>query len=294
MNSDEDGKSTDPVDQFGEWLDEVYSKNYRVKLVKDLRYAMRDGATLIREASDGRYTDLKRSIDRYREFQTEMGIKPIMKQWPARDASLKGRARRKKKVNRGPKKIDRSVWLEVLRLAEQDHHQAAPAIHLCMLSGLRIGDVLRVEKDALAEAQQREDGYLVLELKNANRITATIHAAPRPWNRIWGDLKGSQHKNIASLCTLNFNPDATTHGAAYQSCRRRFMKYCKIANVPGKPNLHRLRHSVATFLHESGQSLADIQATLGHKNPKTTLGYLKDAQATMVADGLRSWSSQFD
>lgn len=62
---------------------------------------------------------------------------------------------------------------------------------------------------------------------------------------------------------------------------RRFRRLCAHAGVPGA-TLHRLRHSVATFLVSQGKIL-QAQARLGHRDAATTLrGY---SHALPLADG---------
>jgi integrase len=56
---------------------------------------------------------------------------------------------------------------------------------------------------------------------------------------------------------------------------------CDQANV-ARFNPYKLRHSFATRLRRAGMDLADVQAMLGHKNPKTTARYAEVAPEKLV------------
>jgi site-specific recombinase XerD len=61
---------------------------------------------------------------------------------------------------------------------------------------------------------------------------------------------------------------------------RRFKEYVKGAGLPWEPKdpmkitLHKLRHTIASWLHMKGVSPAAIQHLLGHRDIKTTMRYL--------------------
>lgn len=54
--------------------------------------------------------------------------------------------------------------------------------------------------------------------------------------------------------------------------------------IPGKVNLHRLRHSFATSLLSAGMSLNSLKMLLGHKDIRMTLGYAAVTQETVRAE----------
>jgi site-specific recombinase XerD len=58
-------------------------------------------------------------------------------------------------------------------------------------------------------------------------------------------------------------------------------------------NPYKLRHSFATRLRREGADLADVQALLGHENPKTTARYAQvsvDKLITAVQRMERGWN----
>src|ERR1019366_8968340 len=57
-----------------------------------------------------------------------------------------------------------------------------------------------------------------------------------------------------------------------QAFYKSWMLACDQAHVV-RFNPYKLRHSYATRLRRAGADIADVQALLGHKNPKTTQRY---------------------
>jgi integrase len=67
-----------------------------------------------------------------------------------------------------------------------------------------------------------------------------------------------------------------------QSFYKSWMHACEDAAVT-RFNPYKLRHSFATMLRREGADIADVQALLGHKSPKTTLRYAGVSQAKLAA-----------
>jgi site-specific recombinase XerD len=66
-----------------------------------------------------------------------------------------------------------------------------------------------------------------------------------------------------------------------QAFYKSWMLACDQANVP-RFNPYKLRHSFATLLRRNGADLADVQALLGHKSPKTTARYADVSREKLV------------
>ena len=56
----------------------------------------------------------------------------------------------------------------------------------------------------------------------------------------------------------------------------------KKAGITKRISCHTLRHSFATHLIESGSSVSEVQALLGHKSPETTFVYVHTAGPKMI------------
>jgi site-specific recombinase XerD len=80
------------------------------------------------------------------------------------------------------------------------------------------------------------------------------------------------------------------HGPLYtESSINQFLKYwAKKCGINKKIHAHKLRHTFATHLHESGVDLNIINELLGHSDVKTTEIYTKTSQAYRKAPSLLS------
>jgi len=67
-----------------------------------------------------------------------------------------------------------------------------------------------------------------------------------------------------------------------QAFHKSWMLACDQAHVE-RFNPYKLRHSFATMLRREGADLADVQALLGHKSPKTTARYADVSQEKLAA-----------
>lgn len=90
----------------------------------------------------------------------------------------------------------------------------------------------------------------------------------------------------------SMNPDVESLFCDLQGTKRlsNFRIYCVVKKVAKKAGLqkvypHKLRHSAATFMRDSGMDLLDIKEQLGHSSISTTEGYI-DANVTKRKQGM--------
>lgn len=57
---------------------------------------------------------------------------------------------------------------------------------------------------------------------------------------------------------------------------------CKIAGISKRVHPHLFRHSYATDLYQNGVGLGEIQVLLGHKDIKTTIGYIHQYEERLI------------
>jgi hypothetical protein len=72
------------------------------------------------------------------------------------------------------------------------------------------------------------------------------------------------------------------HPLTRSYCSERLRTYAERCNILVTP--HRLRHSCATLLLNSGAPVLTVQTLLGHKRVDTTLGYARLYDGTVAAD----------
>jgi integrase len=111
----------------------------------------------------------------------------------------------------------------------------------------------------------------------------------------------AQYRRAQAARRLTLGAAYTDHGYLFtsdtgrpldvtSSPNARFHAICEAAELPKNPP-YNLRHTCASILHDRGVPVRQIQRWLGHKDVKTTLGYIEarpDAQALTAAEMTRA------
>ncbi len=186
-----------------------------------------------------------------------------MKDAAKRKGPRGGRAPREDKVA-----LDEDAWRSLRQRAEQDKDAKAVAVQILCRSSLRIGDVLRIAREAVQVGLQTGDLKVVMK----GQHTVAFPAAPirtqlerllqfRDWDAVQ-DLLGG------------------TYWSATKQVSRRLKYYAWELGIPGV-HPHLLRHCALTYLaHGTGTSTA--QALAGHASPVTTAKYTRRPPSTKV------------
>jgi len=220
----------------------VLLKSYQ----KDLRYRI----DILRSAfTGGKYLDeIEKVAERVKKVGNAGGLKP------ATINRLLAILRRIGRINRAqatisllPGERSRQVYLtaeEVNLLCEKADPRLADFIHFACLSGMRRGEILRLEPHHL------KDGAALIEVSKSGRP----RRVPLPPEAL----------EIAERC-LPFNLTATNINRMFRHAR----------TVAGLPHvrLHDLRHTYASWLVQSGASLTAVRDLLGHSNLAVTSKY---------------------
>lgn len=72
-----------------------------------------------------------------------------------------------------------------------------------------------------------------------------------------------------------FGSQARAYHISSRTAGYYLQRACEKAKIPGRHNLHKLRHTYAGHIHEAGIDIRLIQEVLGHKDIRTTLIYTK-------------------
>jgi integrase len=152
------------------------------------------------------------------------------------------------------------------------HKKAGPRLQvimdLCVRTGERIGDVLRIRRTDLLD-----EGIRFEQMKTgAKRIV--------PWTlelRAVVDRAKALHGNIRALTLLHNRRGKTPD---YRTVKLQWDKACAAAGVTDA-HLHDLRAVAATWAKKQGK---DPTALLGHTSPTQTARYLRDREE-VVAEG---------
>ncbi len=139
-------------------------------------------------------------------------------------------------------------------------------------SGLRVSEVLHLHYDDISrtnmqihvrDTKNRSDRYTILSKRNLDILTEYWFAKGKP--------RGILFPN-------KFTGEYLTISTVEQVIRR----VAKAAELPAGVTPHCLRHSFATHLMEDGVDPRNIQALLGHRDPKSTEIYLHTSNKTLM------------
>lgn len=166
----------------------------------------------------------------------------------------------------------------------QKGHQYYAAIHICLYTGLRIGEALglrwqdidlrRRELSVCGTMTEKGVWQDVPKTKNSFR---TIPFGETLYNLLLQERKRQAEASLAisRYCIYNsgnyvcVRPDSGVHLKVQDF--RHFNKWCK--DVLGYGSAHTLRHTHATMLLEAGESIEAVSKRLGHSNVMTTSKY---------------------
>jgi len=142
------------------------------------------------------------------------------------------------------------------------HHLA---ILVGLLHGLRVSEALAIQGHDVADGK--------LAVKRLKKSRPTLHAL-----RIDADPVFDASPLLALAVA---NPDTLLFDWTRQYMDRIFKQYCALAGIHSvKAHYHVLKHSICVLIWNDTHDLNAIQDRVGHKNPSSTLVYMRtDASA---------------
>lgn len=150
-------------------------------------------------------------------------------------------------------------------------------------TGLRVGDVLRVDFEVLKRAVR--EGVLDAERKGGTFIQVPLGIL-EPWSALLaglrtGRLNADRHENVAAyVADGDHNPDAG--GAAYQRIDRRLKHWQRELTLEGRAHTHRLRRTVAVHALEATDNPVTVQQMLGNTSMNATGRYVDELNVRKV------------
>lgn len=146
---------------------------------------------------------------------------------------------------------------------------AIAGLRLSEVSSLKLGDIdLNTSEIFVRQGKGRKDRVAVIDRELAEALN------------VWLIYRDSMDpKTDALFCDL--------HGTKPLASVRIYSIVKATAKKAGIENVfpHRLRHSAATFMYDSGMDILEIKEQLGHEDIKTTEGYI-DANETKRKQGM--------
>jgi integrase len=158
--------------------------------------------------------------------------------------------------------MPRTHWLEagqIAELVENSSPRLRPIVQVALLTGLRLGDILRLTWDRIDLAQglirvMQGKTQTPLLLPMSEALAEVLQAIPRVM-----DSPNVFHQHGRSVRRFGW-------------VRTDFTKAIKAAGLVGT-RFHDLRHTAATQLRRLGRDLQVVQQLLGHKTIRTTMRY---------------------
>jgi len=204
-------------------------------------------------------------------------------------SALGGRASKVGRVREARSLSDVSWSALIGKLAERDE-VAARVLEVMSGTGLRVGDVLRIEVAALRECE--ETGSVRVILKGGVRSVVLCEGAPEAWRGLCAACPG-QSGLVAGHVAPRGDGGAEAGGAAYKRVQRLLHEVCADAGITEAVWTHRIRRTVGVQAYRATEDTLAVRDLLQHKSSRTTEGYLSEARPDRVAELQRKIASKF-
>lgn len=170
---------------------------------------------------------------------------------------------------------DDDYW-KLIEAVEQSEDPRDQIIYALCVSGLRIGDVLRLGNSDL-EHLSLENRTLWLVQKGGDRRSYPLdesQLAPFLWLR--KHVLADARPNVARL--VSRDGETHPHSTAYQRVSERMRELGRELGLSGRVYLHRLRRTTARLVYDASKDIRLVQSLLGHSSPRTSFGYINESQ----------------
>lgn len=218
----------------------------------------------------------------YNEFASATKAPKLAFEYPP-DPIVPRALRRKTKQTKEPiTSFSNQEWKALARKLWMDDSPQSHVLRVLMVTGLRVGDVLRIPRTTIEKAFEREDGLITLQLKGGKKVYSAVKGPPeKEWRTLLTGLTNADKENPARYVSQR----GTTWMASYMQVRRVFQATCKEIKVEGQHNVHRIRRTVLVQVRKA-VGLDFAQRVGGHKDSSTTEIYTNEAQVDVIMKGL--------
>lgn len=189
----------------------------------------------------------------------------------------------KTKRKSAPRSIDATTWARLVQHIEADASDEARVLEVMAATGLRIGDVLRVNRIELTHGLRT--GMMEVTYKGDEKNNYSVEGARRAWLRLqalW-EKNAPNAKNVAEWISPGGGGSWMPGDAAYSRVRNHMRASCVLLDITERVWLHRFRRTVAVAaLDETGGDIVAVQKLLGQRSIASTQKYTdeQDAAAT--------------
>lgn len=190
--------------------------------------------------------------------------------------------------------FDPADWQALRAVLSSSEKLEDRLLELALLTGLRAGDVLRIERGALTAAVEAGEPLAVMakgrKLRRLLLGTGVLYDAAA---KLHDQLSGLEitEGTLAEALIPKASP-VHPYKAAYQRLLRRLKEVGEQLSTDGRLHTHRLRRTAAVAALRGGVDLSTVQQMLGHKEIWTTQKYLDEDRAEDVAVAIDKFHQQ--
>lgn len=266
---------------FEGWLtQESYARATIEETVRTVRQLDRDA-----RAGDASGVWIRGYAKRIRE-----GAKALGWAWPAsivaqlRDVEARAaaaattpkakRAAQQRAAKRRQSSYDDESWAKLATRVALDARSdpASAVLGVLIDTGLRVGDVLALERNALLGSTGE-----VVRLTQKGGSERFL-----PWDDCWAALhevwSASGAGNVAALVSPGGDGSPIAGHAAYRRVEKALKRLAVELQLPGRAHLHRLRRTVAVQVIRTTGDLEVARHALGQASIQTTVRYVNEAR----------------
>jgi len=267
------------------WLVSLPSDNTRRAYARDLRSlfdfldlggvdalaAQRTHLDLWRDNLDGAPSSIARRLAAVSSFYKFAGAEGVVPSQPVQHVK-RPRIDADHSATRGLSKDEARAFLAAAR---DDSPRSYALATLLLFTGVRISEAL----GANLSDMQHDSGHRVLVVTRKGGKRAKI-ALPAPVVDALADSLGTSAArgtevvdSTAASADAPLFTTATGKRWAASEAFRTVQRIARLAGVEGQVSPHSLRHTFATLTLDEGATLAELQDSMGHADPRTTRRY---------------------
>jgi integrase len=231
---------------FEKWLLRNYAEASARKIRRDVQAIAAYGPTPPQSTRRQRAADYRWAWRLWADFCEAKGLRNTLPE-PARGERQHGRQKRREKPALS---LPADSWAVLRKRVRRDDSATGRVLDVLCSTGLRIGDVLRVDEATIAAAMARPDGAAVFELKGAKPVIVSVAGAPKAWARLHEALEPGQR-----VCDRVGKGGWQPGRGPYKAVSRALKAHAKAIGLDERSvHLHRSRRTVAVQLIEGGAS----------------------------------------
>ena len=196
-----------------------------------------------------------------------------------------GHVLRRRRRDREARSLEDEAWARLVNAICNEPTPAARVLEVMARTGLRVGDVLRISRSALADA--RKSGQVTLTLKGRKQVHMRLEGAEDAWGKLIDGVLAARAPDVARWVSPGCK--SSIHGAhgPYQAVRRLLQRLSANVGISEEVWTHRLRRTVGVRAYRATKDVLAVRDLLHHESAKTTYSYLSETRSDRVVEILK-------